>query len=140
LNVIRAIISETNQLASGPSPIKTDMQVLALLKKRKAASQAAAREAEDAKRDDLKQKQEKEIEILDEYAGTVKLVSEEELREMVQAVLGKLQLRDTKGPLNPGSVMKELLQQGGGRALEGKPVDKAQLAAIVKDALQNTAP
>ena len=133
--MIRGIISETNQLASGPNAIKSDMQVLALLKKRKAASQAAAKEFENAQRDDLKEKQEKEIEILNEYAGTIQLVPEDELRRIVQTAVERLKQQDTKGALYPGSVMKELLQGGG--PLEGKPVDKAQLAGIAKEALQS---
>ena len=133
MNVIRAIISETNQLASGPNAIKNDMQVLALLKKRKAASQAAAKEADDAKRDDLKEKQEKEIDILNEYAGTIQLVSEAELKDLVQAAVEKL--KSSKSGPNPGTVMRELLHPGG--PLEGKPVDKAQLMDIIKGALKS---
>lgn len=131
MNVLRAIISETNQQASGPNPIKTDLQVLAMLKKKKAASQNAAKEAEDANRPDLKEKQGKEISILDEYAGTVQLVSVEELKAAVTATIEKL----GEAGKNQGKIMKELLQPGG--ALDGKPVDKTQLAGVVKESLSS---
>ncbi|RMD44093.1 hypothetical protein DV735_g942, partial [Chaetothyriales sp. CBS 134920] len=130
LAVIRSIISETNQLASSPQAIRTDMQVLALLKKRRAASQAAAKEAEGAGRQDLKEKQDKEIAVLDEYTSSVALVGEDELRTAVQAVLKQLQQQPK---LNQGMLMKELLKDGG--LLAGKPVDKAQLASIAGEEL-----
>ncbi|RMZ92754.1 hypothetical protein DV736_g60, partial [Chaetothyriales sp. CBS 134916] len=128
LAVIRSIISETNQLASSPQAIRTDMQVLALLRKRRAASQAAAKEAEGAGRHDLKEKQDKEIAVLDEYARTVPLVGNDEMRTAVRAVLEQQQLK-----LNQGSLMKELLKDGG--PLAGKPVDKARLAGIAGEEL-----
>ncbi|RMZ79250.1 hypothetical protein DV737_g3514, partial [Chaetothyriales sp. CBS 132003] len=128
LAVIRSIISETNQLASSPQAIRTDMQVLALLRKRRAASQAAAKEADGVGRQDLKEKQEKEIAVLDEYAGTVPLVGEDEMRTAVRAVLDRQQLKLTQGTL-----MRELLKDGG--PLAGKPVDKARLAGIASDEL-----
>jgi uncharacterized protein len=131
LNVLRSIISETNQLASGPTPVKSDLQILAMLKKRKAASLNAVQEAEQANRSDLKEKQEKEIGVLDEYAGSVELVSVAELKEAVKSVIAKL----GEAGKQQGRVMKELLQPGG--ALDGKPVDKAQLAGVVKESLGN---
>lgn len=130
LNVLRAIISETNQQASGPNPIQTDLQVLAMLKKRKVASQHAVAEAEAAGRQDLKEKQEKEIGVLDEYAGSVRLMSLDELKEAVAAAIAKL--GDEAGK-QQGKVMRELLGPGG--PLDGKPVDRAQLAGVVKESL-----
>ena len=134
LNALRGIISEINQQASSSSPIKTDMQVLALLRKRKAASQTAAKEAEQARRDDLKQKQDTEIGILDEYAGSVKLMSTEDLRSAVKSTLDLLYTKTSNLTVKPGTLMKELLRPGG--RLEGEPVDKAELAKVVQDALQ----
>jgi len=135
--VLRAVISETNQAASGPSPIKTDLQILALLRKRKAASRAAAKEAEDAKREDLKEKQEKEIEILDEYASAVKTVPVLELRTIVRGAVEALRSDRNASPsdLKPGVVMKELLKPGG--VLDGKPVENAQLAEIVRETIMS---
>ena len=130
LNVIRAVISEINQAASGPSPVRTDMQVLALLKKRKASSLAAAEEAGKAGRSDLKEKQEKEVEVLDDYAGSVQLMSSEELKQIVmQAVNGM----GAKSDLKQGAVMRELLKPEG--PLDGKPLDRKTLSEIVQQAL-----
>jgi uncharacterized protein len=127
--VIKSIISETNQQASGPTPYKTDLQLLALLKKKKGAAELAIKEAEAAARPELKEKQEIEITVLDEYASTVQLMPLEELKVVVEGVVAKL---DAAGR-NQGKVMKGLLAPGG--ELEGKPIDKSQLAGVVKQVL-----
>jgi uncharacterized protein len=130
LNVLRAIISETNQLSSGPSPIHSDLQVLALLRKRKAASVAAAKEAEEQGRSDLKEKEEQQAKVIDEYASNVKMMTPEELREVVTQAVDSL--KEKKG-LTHGIMMKELLKPGG--LLDGKPVEKRDLSDIVKEAI-----
>src|SRR5271156_783468 len=107
------------------------MQILAMLKRRKAASQAAAEEARQAKRDDLVQKQVAEVSILDEYAGRVAVMPEEAIRQAVESVVASL--RSEGHNMNPGLVIKELLKAGG--QLDGKSVDKAQVATVVKELL-----
>lgn len=102
-----------------------------MLKKRKVASQNAAKEFAEAKRQDLKEKEDKQVEILDEYAGTVQMMAEEDLKAAVKAVVDAM-----AGGTNQGKVMKELLRPGG--ALDGKMVDKAQLASVVKDSLSGS--
>ena len=129
--MLRSIISETNQLASGPNPIRTDLQILAMLRKRKAASQVAAQEFADANRQDLKEKEEAQLAVLEEYASSVQLMSEDELKTVVADVVASLG-EDGK---NSGRVMKALLQQGG--SLDGKPVDKKQLSDVVRATLSS---
>jgi uncharacterized protein len=130
LNVLRAIISETNQLSSGPSPIRSDLQVLALLRKRKAASVAAAKEAEEQGRSDLKEKEEQQARVIDEYAGSVKMMTPEEVKAVVTQTVDGLKEREG---LNHGIVMKELLKPGG--PLDGKPVEKRDLSDIVREVI-----
>lgn len=128
--MLRAIISETNQLSSGPSPVRTDLQLLALLKKRRSSSVAAAQEAEKHGRNDLKEKQDQEVQVLDEYASTVKMMAREELQDIVTQAISSLR---NKGSFQHGTVMKELLKPGG--ALDGKPVDKKELSEVVQGAI-----
>ena len=130
--MIRAVISDINQAASGSSPISTDMQVLGLLKKRKSSSLVAAEEAEKAGRADLKEKQDKEIEILNDYAGSVKMMRREELREIVAQTVSSMGGSE-KGALKQGTVMKELLKTEG--PLEGKLLDRKVLSEVVQQAL-----
>lgn len=132
LNVLRAIIAEANNAAKTSSPIKDNMQMLALLRKRRAASKTAAVEFLQNKREDLSQKQEEEIVVLDEYAGRVKVMSEEETANYVDEAISNI--TSSEGKKNPGTVLKELLKIGG--PLEGKPVDKSVLARLVKQRLE----
>jgi uncharacterized protein len=104
------------------------MQVLSILRKKLSASKMASQEFAEAKRDDLKQKQDAEIAVLDEYAGQVETYSEEKISEVVEGMVKSMEAAGVK--LNAGMVLKELFKPGG--ALEDKPVEKAQVAAIVK--------
>lgn len=131
LNVLRSIIAETNRQASGPNPINTDLQLLALLKKKKAASETAAKEFAEAKREDLKEKEETQVSILDEYAASVKLMSENELQAVIDEVIAGLGEDSSK----QARVMKALLQPGG--QLDGKPIDKAQLSRLVSETIKS---
>ena len=108
------------------------MQLLALLKKRKSSSLAAAQEAEKAGRADLKEKQEKELEILDQYAGSVKMMSSEELKDIVAQAVSSMKAAE-EGGLKQGIVMKELLKPGG--LLDGKQLDRKTLSEIVQQAI-----
>jgi len=104
------------------------MQVLSILRKKLSASKTASQEFAEAKRDDLKQKQDAEIAVLDEYAGQVEVFSEDRIIEAVEAAVKVIETSGAKS--NAGMVLRELFRPGGG--LEDKPVEKAQVAAIVK--------
>jgi uncharacterized protein YqeY len=108
--------------------------MLALLRKKRAASKAASAEFLQNKREDLSQKQEDEIAVLDEYANQVNVMSEDDTAKYVDETLQSL--GGTGAKLNPGAVLKELFKSGG--SLEGKPVDKAVVAKLVKQRLEST--
>lgn len=128
LNVLRAIISEVNNASKTSNPVTNNMQVLTMLKKRKTASKAAAAEAVEAKRQDLRQKQESEIAILDEYAGQVDVMSEEETAQAVDAIIESLKLKGEK--VNPGAVLRDLRQKE--VTERGKAVESAVVAKLVQ--------
>ncbi|KAF7504045.1 hypothetical protein GJ744_002874 [Endocarpon pusillum] len=131
LNVLRAILSDATNASKGPSPIKTDVQVLALLRKRLAGSKAASEEFAQAKRDDLKAKQDEEIAVMDEYAGQVETVAEEDIARAVEQAYQTLK---DSAKLNAGMMLKELLRPGG--LLNGKAVDGSRVAKMVQEILQ----
>jgi uncharacterized protein len=108
--------------------------MLALLRKKRAASKAASAEFLQNKREDLSQKQEDEIAVLDEYANQVNVMSEDDTAKYVDETLQSLGRTGAK--LNPGTVLKELFKSSG--SLEGKPVDKAVVAKLVKQRLEST--
>ena len=132
LNVLRALLAEYTNAAKTSSPIKTNIQLLALLRKRIAASRSAAVEFNAANRSDLKDKEEAQITVLEEYAGGVETIGEDEITRVVGEVIGKM--RTTEGQkVDTGSVLKSLLGPGG--AFDGKPVERGEVARVVKGML-----
>lgn len=133
LNVLRAMISEYNNASKTNTPIKTDTQLLAVLKKKRVASEAAAAEAKAANRSDLEDKNVQEIKVIDEYASEVKLVPEDEIRNIVSTVIESFNKATATSEAKVGDVLKELLKVGG--RLSGRPVDNAQVLKIVNELL-----
>lgn len=132
LNVLRAMISEYNNASKTSSPIKTDIQLLAVLKKKKSASEAAAAEAKAANRQDLEEKNQQEIQVIDEYASNVSVMSLEDMEAAISRVVESIK-KAASGDVKAGNVLKEIFAAGG--ALDGQPVDKAQAAKIVNQLL-----
>jgi uncharacterized protein YqeY len=132
LSVLRGTISEINQAASGPNPIKSDMQIVGLLRKRRAATQQAADEARRADRQDLVDKSDKEISVVDELTAAVPLMDPLEIRQVVRRTIETLRASGT-GQLKPGPVLKELLKPEG--ELADKPLDNKVLAELVREEL-----
>ena len=131
MNVLRAILAETTNASKTSTPIKTDIQLLSLLRKRIAASRSAAQEFGDAKRDDLRDKELAQVAVIEEYASGVETVGQDFIAEVVARVIGAMR---TNGQiLNMGTVLKALVGPGG--ELDGKPVDKAEVARIAKGML-----
>lgn len=126
LNVLRSVISETNNAGKTQRPIETDFQLLTLLNKRTHSLQEAASEFGKAGRDDLKNKATEELAVLETYANQVQTMSSEEIQSIVSSVISNLEQKT----LNVGSVMKALVAPGG--ALEGKPAVRADVAKIVE--------
>ncbi|KAL6233288.1 hypothetical protein BDW75DRAFT_215612 [Aspergillus navahoensis] len=131
LNVIRALISETNNSQKTSSPIQTDLQLLALIRKRAAASRDSMQQFVDANRPDLKEKEEKAQAILDEYGNQVQTMGAQEIRQIVSEQVAKMKAAGAKVEI--GLVLKSLFAPGG--ALEGKPAERSEVAKIAKEAV-----
>lgn len=135
LNVLRAMITEYNNASKTSTPVKTDLQLLAVLRKKKAAGEAAAAEAKAANRKDLEEKQMQEIKVIDEYAGEVDVMSEEEVYEIVRKGVENMKRNITSGnKLKTGEVLKHMFSVSD--LLGDKPVDKAQVAKMVSQVLE----
>ncbi|KAK5798623.1 hypothetical protein VI817_004913 [Penicillium citrinum] len=131
LNVLRAVISEFNNSQKTASPIQTDIQLLSLLQKRATASKEAAKEFAAAERPDLKEKEEAQIAVLEEYASKVETLSVEEVGAIVNKEIAAIKEAGSK--LNRGLVLKALFSPGG--PLEGKPVARSDVAKLVNEAV-----
>ncbi|KAI5366336.1 Putative aspartyl/glutamyl-tRNA amidotransferase subunit B, yqeY/Aim41 domain-containing protein [Septoria linicola] len=130
LNVLRGVIAEVTNSAKGSNPIKTDMQLLSVLRKKTAAAKAAQEEFKAAGRDDLVTKEQQQVEVLDEYADSVEMTGAEEIQNAVQTVVDQAKAAAENVKVNMGDVLKKVLGPGG--SLEGKPVDRAEVARVVK--------
>jgi len=131
LNVLRSILAETTNAAKTSNPLRTDIQILALLRKQAATSRSAAQEFGAAKREDLQGKEMAQVAVLDEYAAGVETLGESEITAAIQDVIGKM--RTDGKDVNLGAVIKELLGPEG--ALQGRPVENKEVARLVRGML-----
>lgn len=137
LSIIRGILSATNNASKTASPITTDAQLVGLLRKTRAASEEAAVEFRAAGRQDLVDREDAQMAVVDEYvAGSgVEELSEDALRTVVAGVVTAMTSEPAVegGKAKMGDVMKKLLAPGG--PLDGKSVEKAELAKVVKQVI-----
>lgn len=131
LNVLRGLLAEITNAAKTSNPIDSDMKLLSLLRKRSSAATQAGKEFEGAGRQDLKDKEDAAITILESYAGAVETVGDQEITNAVAQAVKVLEGESKK--FNQGDIMKALLGPNGG--FEGKNVEKASVARIVKQVL-----
>ncbi|KAL9099538.1 MAG: hypothetical protein Q9163_004977 [Psora crenata] len=127
LDVLRGIISETTNAAKTSNPITTDSHMLQLIRKRVRSSEAAAKEAENAKRNDLRDKELQQVAVLEAYVIDSNGMGEEHLKKVVQETIGRLRTEGQKS--DKGSVMKALVGPGG--TLDGQLVDRHDVAKLV---------
>ena len=130
LSVLRAIMSANLNASKTSTPIKTDVQLVALIRKIQKSSQDAAAEAKAAGREDLVDKETEQVRILDQYLSDsgVQSLGEAELKAMIQDALEASKAAGTAAKTLMGDVMKRL-----STALEGKDVDRKQVANLVKE-------
>jgi uncharacterized protein YqeY len=127
LSVLRALLTQTLNASKTSNPINTDMQMLALLRKSANASRAASEEFKGAGRQDLADKEDLQLKIMEEYAGEVEVMGEEEIKSAVKQVLDSMGSDGAK--MQMGDVMKKIFSP---EVLGGKPVEKGDVAKIVK--------
>ena len=129
LTVLRSVLSATLNASKTASPITTDAQLVALLKKTRASSLEAAGEFSAAGRADLADGERAQVAILDEYvaASGVQELDYDALYKIVAPTVQAA--RDAEEKIRVGDVMKKLLAPGG--PLDGKIFNKGDLAKIV---------
>lgn len=131
LTVLRGVMAATLNASKTANPVNTNAKVVALLRKTAKASQDAVAEFREAGREDLVEKEENQIKILEAYAddGSVK-VDPAEVEAAAKEVLAKLKEEAAGGAVKAGDVIKVLVSPGG--PLDGKDVDRAEMARTVK--------
>ncbi|KAL7788732.1 Yqey-like domain-containing protein [Trichoderma ceciliae] len=130
LSVLRSIMSANLNASKTSSPIRTDVQLVALIRKLQKSAQDAVADAQAAGRDDLVQKENQQISIFDEYvAGSgVQTLGEAEIKTLINEAVEAAKGAGAAGKSLMGDVMKRV-----NAALEGKDVDKKSVAALVKE-------
>lgn len=130
LDVVRALISEYNNQAKSPKPLRSDIDLLKVIRKRVTAAEIAAQEFSAANRPDLKEKQDSQMAVLNEYASQVKTLSREEIREAVVQEIANVNGEGKKA--NIGILINRLF------AYEGALCNKAEVweaAQVIKEIL-----
>jgi len=128
LNVLRGVLADITNASKTASPAKTDLQIVSLLRKRAAASKAAAEEFQKAKRQDLVGKEEEQVAIMEGYAGSVKMVDEDEIKAKIKDVRKEMDNEGTK--VDKGSLIRKLIGPGG--VFDGQPVEAKTVARMVQ--------
>lgn len=92
LSVLRSVLSASNEAAKQDKEITTDVQVVKLLQKTASGINQAIEEAKKASRDDLVEKEEAQIKIVDEYItkANIDILSEEEMESIIEARIKEL--------------------------------------------------
>src|ERR1700753_2687581 len=106
LSVLRSLLTQTLNASKTSTPINTDMQMLALLRKTANASRAASEEFKGAGRQDLADKEDLQVKIMEEYAGSVETMGKEDIRLAVKGVVETMRSEGTKIQL--GDVLKKI--------------------------------
>lgn len=133
LAVLRSVLAATLNASKTDKPIKTDVQLVNLLRKEAQKSAEAAAEARAAGREDLAEKEESQQRILEEYASSsgVREIGEAELRQIIENTKANLISEGVAEKALTGRLMKLVFSSGG--PLDGAVVDKKEAVRIVKE-------
>ncbi|KAK0391269.1 hypothetical protein NLU13_0770 [Sarocladium strictum] len=133
LAVLRNILSANLNASKTSSPVQTDVQLVALLRKLRKPYEDAAAEAEAAGRSDLVEKERQQLDILDGYiqACGVETVAKSELEAMVQKAVDAAKAAQAGPKEVMGKVMGAVMGQ-----LEGKDRKHASQSKHLTQSLQ----
>lgn len=127
LNVIRALQAEITNASKTAKPVTTDGALYLLIRKQIKGSTTALQEFEAAKRDDLVQKEQEQLDVLRKYADEIPKVEESEIDGLVE---GAAQALD-EGKRTLGSVMGRVME-----GIKGRPADMEYLTRKVHEAVE----
>ncbi|KAL8735206.1 MAG: hypothetical protein Q9166_001082 [cf. Caloplaca sp. 2 TL-2023] len=136
LNVLRGILTETTSLEKESKGVKTSKQLFKLLQKRKSASLNAAKEFQAAGREDLTDKENEQIGILQGYLDGFSTTSADEVVLAIQAAIQELELA---GVTPKRDRVRAILYRPGG-AFEDKILDEPLVAKMINRLVHEVAP
>ncbi|HIQ24651.1 MAG TPA: GatB/YqeY domain-containing protein [Persephonella sp.] len=126
LSVIRMLISEIKKVQIDKKKELSDEEIIEVIQRYAKQRKEAIKQYKDAKREDLAQKEEQELEIVSKFLP--KQLSEEEIVKIVEQVIKETGASSMK---DMGKVMKMVMEKVKGRA------DGSLVSKIVKEKLSN---
>lgn len=126
LNTIRALQAEIINASKTAKPITTDGALYSLIQKQIKSSSASIEEFRNAKREDLVEKEQAQLDVLKRYAGEIPTVGESEIDALVKSVLEGLE----EGKRSAGSVMGKVMG-----SIKGRPVDLEYVTKKIQEAV-----
>lgn len=126
LNTIRSLQAEIINASKTAKPIESDGAFYSLVQKQIKASNTAIEEFRAAKRDDLVNKEQEQLDVLNKYADEIPKVADSEIDELVGSVLEKVE----EGKRTFGSVMGKVI--GG---IKGRPYNVEYVTRKIQEAV-----
>jgi uncharacterized protein YqeY len=131
LDILRSILAEITNASKTAKPITSDAHLLALLTKQLSASDKSLEEFQNAKREDLVEKEERQRDVLKGYLEEIPTVKTGEVDALVTEVVRELsggQEGDAEKKPAFGLVMKGVLMK-----IAGRPVDQGYVSKKVEE-------
>lgn len=134
LSVLRAIMAAHLNASKTSSPVRTDAQLVALMRRLQKNAHEAAQDARRAGRDDLVHKEAAEAAVLEGYLADsgVASLGAAQLRTLVEDAVKTAREAGGDGAGGSRSVVGEAMKRLAG-ALQGKDVDRKEVAKMVKE-------
>ncbi|TQS36123.1 hypothetical protein Golomagni_03438 [Golovinomyces magnicellulatus] len=123
LSVIQNLVDATQT-----KPIKTDIQVLALINKARKESDVAIEHFKIAERQDLVDKQVETNRILDEYSSSIETISADKIRSVVEGIIADCKSRSE--PAKFGHVLNKAFKHP---ELPFEKVGRAEVLKVVQE-------
>lgn len=124
LNTIRSLQAEIINASKTAKPITTDGALYSLIQKQIKGVRTAIEAFQTAKRDDLVQKEQQQLDVLNKYADEIPKVEESEIDGLIAGAVEK----SDEGKRTLGAVMGKVM--GG---LKGRPADMEYLNRKIEE-------
>ncbi|KAF1843431.1 GatB/YqeY domain-containing protein [Cucurbitaria berberidis CBS 394.84] len=128
LNTIRALQAEIINASKTAKPISTDGAFYSLVQKQIKAANTAIAEFQAAKRDDLVDKEQQQLNVLQKYADEIPKLAESEVDVIIEQAIAGLE----EGKATFGSVMGKVMG-----AIKGRPHDVEYVTKKIQETVGN---
>ena len=130
LSVLRSIMTASLNASKTSTPIKTDVQLVGLMRRLRNEAQGSIADAQAAGRSDFADKEMEQVRVMDEYiAGSnVQSVTEAEMMAVGREIVESIKRSGSSAKTLMADAMKQVNAK-----LQGKDVDRRRLSEIIKE-------